>query len=950
MTSLFISYSRKDVEYARKLTEAFKSQDLDFWIDWEGIPPTVDWWREIEKGIEEAGVFVFLISPDSSNSKVCKREIEHAVKNGKRLIPLVIRDVSADQAPAELGALNWIFLRPTDDFGSSFDRLMTAIKTDYVWVQEHRQLQLKALEWERSQHDASFLLRGTELQTAETQLASNSSREPYPTDLQRDYVLKSRQATDKQRKTITSVAFAGVILLAALAVFGFIQAGLARDAQAIAESNLSVAKTAQVDAENKENARATAQAQAEERARIARAGELVAQAEIVRGTQLDLASLLGVEAFDTWDYLRTRSLLANDLNTNPQLQQYEFEHTAWVAAVAYSPTTNMLASAGCASNCENGELILWNVKNGYLDKITSITENLSEISSLAFNPDGSLLATGGCSKFDQGSCTQGQITLWDMKTYQPIGKPITAYSDTIQTLAFSPDGTFLVSGGCGAYDLSACTVGELRLWEVQDQSQIGDPIRGHTSWITDMAFSPDGQAFASSNADGTIMLWDVRSAQEWKPRLTINAGLEIIISLDFSPDGKTLVSGGTDDQLRLWDTLSGTPVREYTGHENDVYAVAFSPDGTLLASGSSDGSIKVWDRESAKVVATLRAHSGIVTSLAFVSKGNYLVSTNQDSRLILWNVKDSTPLGHPIQTGQYSLLNAFFDASGNVLTTEFKDGTVFVHDVDGKLKIKSSVQELPESFDSLALSSDRTMLALGGEGATYVRDLETGKKVFAEDLTVPEDSNWITALAFSHDNKMLASGGCKNRDESGVCRSGMITLWDMQDGAIIGGPIIAHANWVDALAFNSDDTLLASGSTDDSILLWDVTTRKIIGIPFLGHTAKVTSVVFSPDGKMLASGGEDGRIILWDLATHQPIVTFGDNRSIIISSVAFSPDARQLVSTDSGGTTTIWDVSPIQWKQSTCQRAGRNFSQAEWALYFPGEAYRLTCPQWPAGK
>ena len=75
MASLFISYSRKDIETARKLTKAFEGQGLDFWIDWEGIPPTVDWWKEIEKGIEEADIFLFLISPDSTKSKVCRQEI-----------------------------------------------------------------------------------------------------------------------------------------------------------------------------------------------------------------------------------------------------------------------------------------------------------------------------------------------------------------------------------------------------------------------------------------------------------------------------------------------------------------------------------------------------------------------------------------------------------------------------------------------------------------------------------------------------------------------------------------------------------------------------------------------------------------------------------------------------------------------------------------------------------
>src|SRR6187455_3098317 len=102
MASLFISYSRKNIEVVHRLADALKSQDLDFWIDWESIEPTVDWWREIRKGIEEADNFIFLLSPDSVASKVCGQVLEQAVKNGKRLIPVVIGDVKAEQVPSSL--------------------------------------------------------------------------------------------------------------------------------------------------------------------------------------------------------------------------------------------------------------------------------------------------------------------------------------------------------------------------------------------------------------------------------------------------------------------------------------------------------------------------------------------------------------------------------------------------------------------------------------------------------------------------------------------------------------------------------------------------------------------------------------------------------------------------------------------------------------------------------
>ncbi len=228
MAKVFISYSRKDTEFARKLTDELKKSEMDFWVDWEGIPPTVDWWKEIEKGIEEADAFLFLISPDSSASKVCGEEIDCAVKNSKRIIPLVVREVSGAGAPKQLSHLNWIFFRAQDDFDAAIQKLLTAIHTDYEWLQAHRKLQNKALEWERGGKNQSYLLRGVNLTQAETNLAVNTSTAPHPTDLMREYVFASRKATDRQRGITTGLSIAAGVALALLAVYGFVQAGLAK--------------------------------------------------------------------------------------------------------------------------------------------------------------------------------------------------------------------------------------------------------------------------------------------------------------------------------------------------------------------------------------------------------------------------------------------------------------------------------------------------------------------------------------------------------------------------------------------------------------------------------------------------------------------------------------------------------------------------------------------------
>ena len=280
---------------------------MDFWVDWEGIPPTVDWWKEIEKGIEEADAFIFLISPDSAASKVCERELEHAVKNAKRIVPLMVRDTKGGNAPKLLESLNWIFFREQDDFDEAFKKLYTAIHTDYEWAQTHRRLQVKALEWEKMNKDGSFLLRGKDLEDAQFQLAANGSKEPYPSDLQREYVFTSDQAADRQRRLVSIISIVVAILLAGLAIFGFYQAGLARTAQAVAETNEDKAVKAQARAEEQQTIAEEQRTIAEEQARKALAGSLAAQADSLKTTDHALALLLGVKAYQNENNLLTRT-------------------------------------------------------------------------------------------------------------------------------------------------------------------------------------------------------------------------------------------------------------------------------------------------------------------------------------------------------------------------------------------------------------------------------------------------------------------------------------------------------------------------------------------------------------------------------------------------------------------------------------------------------------------
>jgi putative nucleotidyltransferase with HDIG domain len=199
MSHIFISYARKDIDFAQKIVTALAANELDTWIDWKSIPKGENWLEEIYLGIEGADAFVFLISPDSVVSENCSKEIAHAVKNGKRILPIVIHDTDPKLIHAEISKRNWIFCRDgQDDFSKAIEQTRETIHTDYEWLKYHTRLHVRALESDHRK-DTSRLLRGTELQEAEQLLATaDSQKDPQPTSFQRLYVLASRTDEDEQ--------------------------------------------------------------------------------------------------------------------------------------------------------------------------------------------------------------------------------------------------------------------------------------------------------------------------------------------------------------------------------------------------------------------------------------------------------------------------------------------------------------------------------------------------------------------------------------------------------------------------------------------------------------------------------------------------------------------------------------------------------------------------------
>lgn len=203
MTDVFISYSRKDKNFIVMLNSALAKINRDVWVDWEDIPLTSEWWKEIQRGIEAAGTFIFIITPNSVASAVCRDEVEHAVKLNKRLVPIVRDDsFDKDKIHPALGKYNWLFFRESDNFDEAFLSLIKALDTDLEHVQTHTRLLLWAIQWKDKGKSDDLILRGRDFEDASAWLeqSKKSKRIPSAKGIITDYIKVSRLNYEREKK------------------------------------------------------------------------------------------------------------------------------------------------------------------------------------------------------------------------------------------------------------------------------------------------------------------------------------------------------------------------------------------------------------------------------------------------------------------------------------------------------------------------------------------------------------------------------------------------------------------------------------------------------------------------------------------------------------------------------------------------------------------------------
>ncbi|KIJ51632.1 hypothetical protein M422DRAFT_243933 [Sphaerobolus stellatus SS14] len=441
------------------------------------------------------------------------------------------------------------------------------------------------------------------------------------------------------------------------------------------------------------------------------------------------------------------------------------------------------------------------------------------------------------------------IWVWDISTGQRLGEPLEGYKDWVNSVAYSPDGKYLVSGSDDK---------TLQIWDASTKKAVGDPLERHNDLIISVRSSPDGRQIVLVSRDMTIQIWDAKTGQPCTEPLKGKMN-----SMTYSADGRYVGSDIYDYTICIWDTKTGQPIGEaFKRYNYDINSVAYSLDWKYIASGYGDNTVHIWNAHTGQplgkpleghngrvnsvayspdghyiqVGPSLEGHNDWVSSVAYSPDGQYIVSGSNDRTIHIWDMKTGQPVGNPLEGPNDWISCVTYSPDGRYIVSGSNDGTIHIWDAHTRQPFRKPLkgyQAMVQSMTFLTHSLHYIMSRFPNRTTQYWNN-DKGESYEA----VKDHNSRVVSAAYSPDGKCIVSASYDKV---------AIQIWDAKTGQPVGKPF--------------------KGSADKTIQAWNTSTGQPIGEPLRRHNGQVSTVTYSSDGRHIVSGSEDETIRIWDIRT-----------------------------------------------------------------------------------
>jgi WD40 repeat protein len=910
---VFISYSRADSDFARKLNDGLQRQGKRTWFDQESIASGTDFQQEIHRGIEASDHFLFILSPRSVNSPYCADEVEYAAKLNKRIITVRFRAVDAADVHRELAKVHWVdFLGKDRDFAANFQELIRTLDADPDHLRFHTRLLMQAIDWDEKSRRESLLLRGTELTEAEQWLLQAAGKQPSPTVLQGEYVSTSRRATASQQRQLIGI-------LGSLLIVAVLAAGVAVQQYQVASKQSRVARANEREAQSQSKRADQQRAKAEERraeaeaarkeadkqrkfaetkkveaeaalqlARDAQAAEKKqrqrAQAGEAKARQQEqLAQKNAAEA-----YRQQVIAEANEAEAKKQQQialgrQLTAQAEAFRQKLDQSPRSTLLAIAAIrrlqdqSGSTADAIKVLNDLR--LIPLVPSRVFDPYASNQPGFSSDGQYLVIKKAS----------DTVLWNLETNQKKRLPI----QNVVDLTFSSDSRYVSIQSSTGWTL----------WDIEGDRTTPLPIQEN---ILGVHFSPDDQYLAIRSGTG-VTLWKLETNQQ----TTLSERAD---SLRFSPNSR-YIALRNEKGATLWNIATNSSM---TLSEQQVDGLSFSPDSRYIGFYGNWGA-KLWDIQANQPQLLPGTR---ISDLTFSHDSRY-IGIEGEARASLWDIQAAHDL--PLPEEQVSRLSFSPDgqrvgmqnSTGATLwemktnrmwriPSEDIEGLVF--SPDGQYIGTISGQTTGQIWDIATQQEVTRVIHEGGIGqldfspsSRYVIANGWNGKVLVAEIPVQQT---IARVIHNAGSRQLAfsAGGQYVVTDAG---NSSLQVWDIEANRAVAQ--IHYNGSIRQLTFGPDNRSLVLRS-DSNTSIWNLQAKREWTLP--GKSIHYFS--FSPIGQYLVTYGEDGTKV-WNTQTNQPVPLPPELKNVI--KLFFSPNDDIGIAKTANGAV-LWNLSTLEVKKT----------------------------------